>query len=321
MKHKIQVYNDKKMSDILKTKVKIRENLLISENELVKDFLSENNKIVEFMEPEEFKEFYEKKGIFVGHIIENENEDHMLYIDMTGIYQMSFCPHFSYISKIPEVQNVNLMIETKVEKLYKKNREFYALDDGKEILLCDERKYIKDKKKDTHIDYSIYYGANIITEKIECIKKIYGEEYFVSIDVDKIKQIEMTILDNFMILLEDGNLYIDKKLYSQNVKEIFYYEDERVYIIYMDNTVEQFVYPWHANFLGSTKFDKIITGKKFFAGLKNKWFCIQWIDNEEHLFDLENIDDMSYNKSSSYFTLKVGEKEITFSLEKPSSWI
>lgn len=296
MKHKIKVCNDKKMSDVLKTKVKVREDLIASENELVKKFLRENDDLINFIKPEQFEEFYKKTGIFAGHIIENKEEDHMLYIDMTGIYQMSFCPLFSHISKIPEVQNINLIIETKVEKLYKKNREFYIIEDEKEILICNEEKYIKEKSKNNRIDYSIYFSAHTVTEKIECIKKIYGENYFISINVDKIKQIEMTILDNFMILLEDGNLYIDQNLYSQNVKEIFYYQDEKVYIIYNDNTIEKFVYPGYEKFSVSMKFDKIITGKKIFAGLKNKWFCIQWIDSEEQLFQLENIDDISYDE-------------------------
>lgn len=316
MKHKIIINNVQRISDFLGIELSRYPNFLEAEKELKKEFLKRYDCLLDFADPDKIEQFYEKTGLIVGHEFE-KNDYSQVYFDAKAIYQLN--ADFLNLSERPNIKNIHLIVKTEVDDIYEKDGKIFALDEKEEIVLCDLKQAFKYRKKNDLIDKKVrdhgYFNLYTIPRKIECIKENMIEDYFNLIDTNQIIQIELTELNNFMILLKDGTLYVDRKLYSKNVKEIFYWS-YNLYIMYQDNTVDRFIY---INYFPSEKYDKIIRGSFFLAGLKDKCCLISILDvtEKERFFELYGIDDMTYQEGDDFITLMVGENQIEVSLETP----
>ena len=275
-----------------------------------------------------------KHGLFITHIFETKNNNSpSVSFNIIGVYQeCNSKKNFSHIKKkdldsVNETNTYNhhLYIISEVNEITEDKNGIYIIEKGKKQYIYDYKKAEKLEKNEKFIPTGNIcpelFNAQTIKNKIKVIKEYFGDDYFNFVTINKIKKIELIpTYKNILILLDDGTLYLDKKIYSNNVKEICYLNNARIYIIYNDNVVEKLIFqglmPCH-----EIKYDKIITDSFFIAYLKNKVFDLVILGNEyEDIIvnlTLENVDDIKYKENFQEIILNTGGKEFFLPLNKP----
>ena len=262
----IFVENEERLGKFLNIKLKQGENLLKSNNQKVKKFLKEYNEYIYSNKCEKLKEFYQLTGLMLMHecIIYDEQKTRQV------VYSMNNC--FDSESNNDYINNPIFLCHILVQSDCDTNDDFYK----NKIF----NKNIKQFYLGNKIRYTLSCICSNINSQIINIEKLYDKNAFNNINKKEIKQIIYTMLNNLCILLKNGDLYLDGRLYATNVETIWKQDSYTNYIIYKDNAMEFLTSSFHSG--NRVKHKKIVYNNTILASLYR---------NNVHLTILTDIPD------------------------------
>jgi hypothetical protein len=313
MKDKIIVKNNIRVSKIIKTSLNYDEDLLISNDPKVINFLNKYSKYLSSCKEEDLLEFFKLTGLFIGHIYIETKEYKRIYFSCNGPYSLDY-----NLENIVAFNN-HIIIETYVDdlKILKRsitanNKEIYKLKDN---ILVD-------------VDYyKLYLNDLNINERVTYLK----ENNYLFPSNKQIKYILLDPLNNVLLLTKNKELYINDILYSNNVDYIFELNNKNIMFIYNDNVIEE--YCSNNISLITKKYDKVLYTKNFVATLSNKityneegikqqkntkslcLYTSQELDQSKNIYmRFDEVTDIKYNKEKDELIIIKNKEEIILPL-------
>ena len=223
IKH-IFVESDDKVSEFIGTKLDYECDLLKINDKKVTNFLKKYSEYIYSNKCEKLKEFYQLTGLIVTHECQlfNDSCNRSIVYSMNNVFDTQSNSNWFktriYTTNIYVVSDYDTNNYEYRHEMYKKNKI--------------------DLKLGNEIRYNLSCICNSINSKISHIENNYDKDAFNNIDKKNVKQIELTLLNNLCILLRDGTLYLDGKVYAKNVDTIWHQDSYTLYIIYKDNSFE-----------------------------------------------------------------------------------
>jgi hypothetical protein len=312
MKDKIIVKNNLRLSKFIGTNVEHDEDLLLSKDAKVIEFLNKYSKYLNSCEEKDLWDFFKLTGLFIGHVYIEKKDYKRIYFSCNGSY--------SYDYDIDNIKafNNHIIIETYVDNL----------EILKTTVLADKKVIykLKDKRK-VDVDNHKWKLAMLNTK--ERVAYLNNNNYLFP-NNKEIKNILLDPFNNVLSLTFDGDLYINNILYSNNVDFIFELSSKLMFI-YKDNVVEEYVNDSES--LITEKCDKVLYDENFLAIIKDKVVYnengIKIKENEKSLslytyLDLEDnrsiymrfcgVTDIKYDKNKDELILIRNNEEISFPL-------
>lgn len=325
---KIIVANEKRVGEYFNLQFEHGIDLTKIADKKVQNFLEQYEPLLTSTKIKDFNKLYEETGLIVTHLIKTKQDSAFeLYIDSIGI-----CKANDMDNILPSVEenkykvcNHHLLVISNVHELIEENSKIYAISNHrkKDIFELNQR-YQTFKNnlsimevKCRKIRYASCFSKDI-KNQINIIKKEIGENKQNYIKEENIKQIECIYpFNQFLIVLKDGALYLNDKLYGHNVREICVMNSYESYIIYYDNTVEQYSFKRTFN-SEITKNKKVICENGFLATLNtDNHLLVTTVfenmgDELTHLY-FDNIDNIEYNKQEEYLIMEKNNEKIRMS--------
>ena len=286
--------NGKRVSKIIGTKVEDGYNLMDNkDNKEIAEFLRKYNKYLYSNKIEDIKEFYNITGLMITHIYDVDDGKKIIYsmnnILRTDINSNAFRKPI-YTTHILVVSNYSDNNSNKYySEIFWKNQ--------KEGMLGND------------IRYTMSCVCKNIKSKISYIEEKYNKKAFEGFNKKEIKEIELTVLNNLCILLNDGSLYLDNKLYATNVDTIWHQDSYNSYIIYKDNKIEELVSEFPYSCIKKHK--KILYNEYMLAILNKKTLNLTILVDKPDtciMTSILGVDDIECTKEMLY--IKVGDKKI-----------
>lgn len=295
MINKIIVENEERVGLFLNTKLKEGEDLLISSNDAVKTFLRDYRKYLYSNKCELLKEFYEKTGLMLVRecIIEKDNHHKIVLYTMNNRFDSESSS--DYIKR--RIYTAHIIVQCFADDLELSYKKYMY------------EKNIKDLELGNNIRYKLSCICQNMNSKIRTIERLYNKKAFNDINKKDIKQIEYTMLNNLCILLKNGDLYLDNRLYASNVKTLWHQDSYTFYIIYKDNSLEFLTAKFHPGH--RCKHKKIVYNKTILASLykKNVHLTILTdIPDKCVMTTIIGVDDIECTNQSLYLIL--GNKRV-----------
>lgn len=286
MNSEIIFVNGKRISKFLGIKVNDDTKLeSIQDQEKTKEFIRNYGKYLYSNKIEDIKEFYNLTGLMLTHIYEvSETTNHifsMNYIHRTELNSNAFDK---------PVYTTHILVITKGSD--NNDNSYYS-----QIFWKNQ----SDKQLGNKIRYNLSCICKNIRSKINCIEEKYDKDAFKQFNKKEIKQVELTVLNNMCVLLKNGDLWIDNKLYSTNVDTIWHQDSYNSYIIYKDNKVEKLVSEFA--YTNIKKYKKVVYNNTMLATLHNKvlnLIIIVDLPDVCVLTSILGIDDIEINKDMLY---------------------
>lgn len=300
MKDKIVVYNNLRVGNVIGAKLEHDEDLLISKDLKVKEFINKYLKYFNSCEEDDMLEFFKLTGLLIGHEYIEKGTFKRIYFSLNGVYSWDF----DKLENKANSYNHHLIIETYVDNLevWKSSitankKDIYHFK-TKEVIDVDEHKW----------------NLSMLNTK-ERIEYFKDNNYLLP-DCKDIKDILLDSFNNVLSLTKNGCLYLNDYLYSKGVEYIFELNSTDIKLIYKNMIVED--YSSHCNSLMCNKYDKVLYDDSFLATLENHMLCIYlYLDleyNKSIYFRFDDVDDISYLKESQSLVIIKNEEKISFSL-------
>jgi hypothetical protein len=305
---KIEVLNERRVSEFLGFKVSNYEDLLLNSN--CNDFIRKYEKYFESVSSKDFEEFFRKTGLMLRHVFYSNLNSSYISFDILG-YNLSF-------SINPKIYNNHLLVITRVDKLTIENNIIYA--DRKEIYkIKDENEVINKLTRISKIRERFYEAKRdypdsaCISKLSEIVYEEYGKKY--DINTSDISQIILSPFGDIFTLKNDGVLLRNNMPYDKNVEYIWEKDSYTKIIIFEDKKIE-YISGTIGNLINKT-YDKIWYDDYFLAILKDK--NLELIIREENIensvsFSLKGIDDIDYDSKNEELILYVKNQEIRYPL-------
>ena len=294
MDTKIIAVNGKRVSSVIGINIEDDYNLTKNlNNKEVAEFLKKYNKYLYSNKIEDIKEFYNLTGLMLTHIYDVDDEKKIIY-SMNNILRTKVN---SNAFRKPVYTTHILVISNGTDN--NSNQYYSAIfwKNQKELMLGN------------NIRYTMSCVCRNIKSKINCIEEKYDKDALKDFNKKDIKEIELTVLNNLCVLLKDGTLYIDNKLYASNVDTIWHQDSYNSYIIYKDNKIEELV----SEFPYSTikKYKKVLYNPYMLAILNKKTLNLTILVDKPDtciMTSILNIDDIECTKNMLY--IKNDDKKI-----------
>lgn len=278
---KIIVNNKRSVCKYLGFDVGECEDLL--KNEKCKNFIEQNLQYFTSTDPEDFIKFYKKTGIVLEKVYKKGNIKINIYgTDINYPYPI-YSAHLCVIEENDE-------ITIKDRQLYLNGNKIRNIKD--EINLNKERfsnfyDFNNELKK-----FSNEFFSDFENEKEQLIMKKFN-----NLDLNLFKEAKQVIVTPFydvFFLTDDGKVYFNSKLYSENVNCIFEENTVNKMLVYNDNFVEHLT----SNYQGITrKYDDVLCNNYCLAMLKDRKLELiikedeKYIKNKSKNITLNGIDD------------------------------
>lgn len=292
MKDKIIVEDSIRLSNFIGTKLTYEEDLLLSKDDKVLNFLKKYSKYIYSNKIEDIKEFYNLSGLMLTHIY--SKDDNRVIYSMNNIFRINYNNSYN--------ENVIYTTHLLVVSEYDDNNDFKYYNDI----------YLKNKQElqlGNDIRYTLSCICSSIKSRISTIEKKYDKNAFKNINKKDVKLIKLTMLNNLCILLKNGDLYLDGKLYAKNVETIWSQDSYSSYIIYKDNSIELLTSIFPTS--NRVKHKKIVYNEYMLASLYKNRVHITIITDQVDacvMTTLIGVDDIYCTKESLY--LLVGNKKV-----------
>lgn len=300
MKDKIVVYNNIRVGNVIGTKLEHDEDLFVSKDLKVKEFINKYLKYLNSCEEDDMLEFFKLTGLLIGHEYVEKGTFKRIHFSLNGVYSWNF----DKLEDKVNAYNQHLIIETYVDNLEVCKSSITA--NKKDIY------YFKTKEV-IDIDGHKWNLSMLNTkERIEYLK---GNNYLLP-DCNDIKDILLDPFNNVLSLTKNGNLYLNDYLYSNGVEYIFELNSTDIKLIYKNMIVED--YSSHCNGLICKKYNKVLYDVSFLATLENYMLCIYlYLDleyNRSVYFRFDGVDDICYLKESQSLIIIKNEEKINLCL-------
>lgn len=285
MKRKIIVENNLRVGRFIDTEIKHDEDLILSKDKKVKEFLNKYSKYLNSCEEEDMLEFFKLTGLLIGHMYVERGTYIKIYFSLNGPYSYDY----EKMNNKPNAYNNHLIIETYVDRI----------DVWKSCITADKKSIYQLKEKE-EIDVDKYKWELSMLNTKERIEYLRKNNYLLP-NKNNIKDILLDPLNNVLSLTNRGHLYINNYLYAKNVKYIFEFNSTDIKFVYNDNVIEE--YSNHYNGLISDKYDKALYNENFMAILKDGELIIYLIlelnNNHSMYLRFLNVDDIEYKKEKA----------------------
>jgi hypothetical protein len=312
MQDKIIIKNNLRVSKFIGTNIEHDEDLLLSKDTKVIDFLNKYSKYLNSCEEKDLWDFFKLTGLFIGHIYIEKKDFKRIYFSCNG-------PDYYYDIDNIKAFNNHLIIETYVDNL----------EILKTTILADKKEIYKLKdKKVVDVDNHKWKLAMLNTkERIDYLK----ENNYLFPDNKEINDILLDPFNNVLSLTFDGDLYINNILYSRNVDYIFELSSKKIMFIYKDNVVEEYVS--NSECLITKQYDKVLYDDNFLATIKDKvvynadgiaikenekmlclYVYLDLEDNRSIYMRFDGVTDIKYDKNKRELTLIRNNEKIIFPL-------
>lgn len=300
MKDKIVVSNNIRVGNVIGTKLEHDEDLLISKDLKVKEFINKYSKYLNSCEEEDMLELFKLTGLLLGHEYIEKDTFKRIYFSLNGPYSYDYEKMKNKIN----AYNNHLIIETYVDSLE-------VCECG--IIANKDNIYQFKNKEEIDVDAHKWNLSMLNTkERIDYLKE---NNYLLPNRTD-INNILLDPFNNVLSLTNNGCLYINDCLYSKGVDLIFELNSMDIKFVYQNRIVEE--YSNHYNGLISKQYDKVLYDENFLATLENGLLCIYvYLEleyNKSLYMRFDNITDIKYNKDSNELIIIKNKEEILFSL-------
>ena len=286
MNSEVIFINGSRVSNFLGIKIKDDTKLDdVKDYEIVKDFIKNYGKYLYSNKIEDIKEFYNLTGLMLTHIYQvTDSRQHIF--SMNNIHRTDITSNA--FSK--PVYMTHILVITK-------GSDGNDNDYHSQIFWKNQ----KEKQIGNNIRYTLSCVCRNIKSRIEFIEKKYDESIFKQFTKNDIKHIELTVLNNMCILLKNGDLWVDDKLFATNVDTIWHQDSYNTYIIYKDNRVEEFVsqFPYSS----IRKYKKVVYNNGILAILNNKTLNLTILVDLPDvcvMTSILGIDDIELDKEMLY---------------------
>lgn len=302
MKNKIIVRNNLRLGDFIKTDLKYDEDLLLSNDDKVKEFLNKYSKFLNSCEEKDIEEFFKLTGLYMTHEYIETNEYKNIYFTLNGPYTSCY----EYKNSKIKAYNHHLIVVTYVDSL-----EVFKLS----ITANKETIYTFKDKEEINVDEHKWNLStfNDLSRKINYLK----EHNYTLPNQSDINSILLDPFNNVLTLTNKGDLYINEYLYSKNVIYMFELNDTDIKLIYNDMIVEE--YSSSCDGLLCKKYDKILFDENYMATLCDNVLLIYLIlelgYNKSIYLRFMEVDDIECNKDGDYsLIIKKNKEKIRFPL-------
>ena len=325
------VRNKRVLSDYFGIQLETGEDLLKRTENNIKKFIKFYEENLFNVNYDKFKEFTKNTGLTIARVYHIKNSYNEFYVDELGIYA-KFQNDYNITMEKEHIFKHHLTIHIYLDKIIKEKDCIYGLIDEQKKLIY---------KNNMEYDRSIYNGYMIRCinndedlsekDKIEKILELVPKEILPKIEIEKIKQIECIYpFEDILILRDNGNLYVNGKLYAKNVRQLCHLTSYRTYIIFETENVEFYTNTLVDNSSIKFKSKKTLGKSGFFIAIlsEDKDVFISTTGNEIwDDFDLDNsidfylpnIDNFTYTFDSDNkvvsLILMIDKKKILFPLD------
>lgn len=292
----IVAVNGKRVSAVVGTNVDDNYNLIDSlDNKEIGKFLEKYHKYLYSNKIEDIKEFYNLTGLMLTHIYDNDDGKKIIY-SMNNIFRTNIN---SNAFKKPVYTTHILVVSHCSDNNSNKYYSEVFWKNQKELMLGND------------IRYTMSCVCKNIKSKIKLIEDKFDKSAFEAFNKKDIKEIELTVLNNLCVLLKDGSLYLDDKLYALNVDTIWHQDSYNSYIIYKDNKIEELISEFPSSSIKKNK--KVLYNSYMLAILNKKVLTVTLLVDQPDtciITSFLDVDDIECNKDMLY--IKVGDKRIRF---------
>jgi len=255
MPQHIYVSNPWKVGNVFGTTVKQDEDILLCKDKKVQEFIQKYRKYLSSCKLEDMQEFFHLTGLFLTFVYRNRDKD-------SSVQEVIVNCNGAYVPKQAEMTE------------YVFNQHLAVYIEVKDIQIMDHKIVVDGKEIAINLNY---YTKNL-EEKIEFEKKKYTKESLPSkgylnqkhyqVPDQKITYMTLDLFHQVISLTEDGEVYINQKLYAQNVKHIIEWNQKDIYFIHKDNVIEQYSASQISN-IQAQKYDKVFYGDYYLVTLKD----------------------------------------------------
>ena len=292
---KVFVENNQRVSKFINTNLDYGEDLLNSNKKEVKEFLNKYHDYIFSNKCDKLKEFYEITGLMLMHecIIDQDNQIRRVVYSMNNRFDSNI--DIIYIKKPMYLCHILVQSDEDTNDIKYQKSMYY--------------KNIKDYELGNKIRYDLSCICSNISSKIKTIERVYNKNAFENIKKKDVKQIMYTMLNNLCILLKNGDLYVDNRLYATNVETMWYQDSYTSLIIYKNNSFEFLISEFHSGH--RVKHKKIVYNNTIMASLyKNNVHITFLTDLPDKcvMTTFMGVDDIYCTRSSLY--LIIGDKKL-----------
>ena len=280
---------------------------------------------------DQFKSFTKETGLSILRVYHVQNSYNEYYLDERGIVSI-FENDYGIPNDRYYIFKHHLTVHVYLDKIMNENNCIYGLINGQKQLIYQENvKYNKTKYNGR--DIRILLSQNDLSQK-DIIEKTYmllPKQTLPPIKIEEIKQIVCVYpFEDILILKNNGELFVNGRLYAKNVRELNCLTSYRTYIIFENENVEFYTSAFMLSASIIVKAVKTLTVNNSFITIltdeRDLFISTIGSDNCADDFDFDNcvefylsdIDDFTYtyDLDSNVATLNVivGDKKILFPL-------
>ncbi len=328
---KLIVRNKRVLSEYFNIQLEAKEDLYNRTEENVKKFIKNYENVLFNENYDKLKEFTEKIGLSILRVYHVQNSYNEFYLDERGIFA-KWENDYNISNDKCYIFKHHLTIHIYLDKIINENNCIYGFIKGKKNLIYETNEEHNKVKYDGKTIRRLIYQEDLLKdEMIKNVCALLPKQVFPKLKIEQIKQIECIYpFDDILILKNNGDLFVNGKLYAKNVRELCCLTLYRTYIIFENQTVELYTCTFILSSSTTVKATKTLTfNESFIASLtKDRDLFISTIgsDDCENDFDLDNcidfylsdVDDFTYtydfdNKVAT-LNLIVGGNKILFPL-------
>lgn len=322
MENKIIARNSRVIGKYFNTSVEMGEDLLKRNEENIKEFINKYNEELFEFDYDKFKEFMKNINISITRVYQKKEERKKYYLNELGLFtnddEDDMCIFKGHLTIYIYVDDI-IYEEDNYYKVINGNKKLIYNEDSEEFNICDNY----------FIRTILFDNNKTIKEKVNEINDAIPDTFLSKVKINNIKRLECIYpYKDILILMDNGLLFVNDKLYNDNVRDICYLTTCHCYIIYNDESVEDYINDFE-DWCNIYNHKKTLSYNNLFLVTldENKKVVIETncaieVGND---FDYDNcipivmlgIDDVIYRVEEEYprLYLIVGNKEIEFPLD------
>ena len=236
---KLIVRNKRILSEYFNIQLETKEDLYNRTEENVKNFIKTYENVLFNEDYCKLKEFTEETGLSVLRVYHVQNSYNEFYLDERGIFA-KWENDYDILNDNCYIFKHHLTIHIYIDKIVNENNCIYGFIKNQKKLIYKENEEYSKVKYDGRTIRGLIHQEDLSKE--DMIKKIcmlLPKQVFTKLKIEQIKQIECIYpFEDILILKNNGELYVNGKLYAKNVRELCCLTSYRTYIIFENQNVE-----------------------------------------------------------------------------------
>ncbi len=320
---KLIVRNKRVVSDYFNIELEDKEDLFNRLEKKIKSFIKTYDVFL-FSKPyDKLKELTKKTGLIILRVYHVQNSYNEFYLDELGM-TAKWENDYGIPSDRYHIFKHHLTVHIYLDKIINEKKSIYGLINNQKFLI-----YKPKYNKNNNLNKQLFFLKDDF--KRNDSYKLSSKQNLIQIKESEIKQIVLVYpFDDFLLLKNNGDLFVNGKLYAKGVRKLNCLTTYRTYIIFENESVELYTSTFIQSASSVYKNIKTLTVNKsfvaFFTDSKDLFISTVASDNCEIDFDFDNcidfylscIDDVdyTYDVDNQVATLNImsGDRKIFFPL-------